>query len=176
MDFDRIFPFIIIMAIWLVSAIRKLLKAEDAEKAAPADQKPGLMKSLMQNLAALEEKGKQGEGLDMSNYFQPAPDARSEPHEKESIIEMAEVSQPQESTISRETPPISKPEELTRFRASTIRKKSIIVFILTTTWNISYTMLHHDKNRTTSTAGRSYFHPQLVSCFARSMVCPPVAC
>ena len=119
MDFDRIFPFII-MAIWLANVIRKLFKAEDPEKAAPADQKPGLMKSLMQNLAALEERGKQGEDLDISNHFQPAPEPRSDKPEKKSIIEMAEGSQQQESTISRETPPTSTPAV-----PSTIRKKSI---------------------------------------------------
>ena len=124
MDFDLIFPFII-MVIWLVGVFRKLFKAEDAEKTAAADQKPGLMKSLMQNLAALEERGKQGEALDISNHFQPAPEPRSDAHEKESIIEMAESSQQQESTISRETPPISPPAVLTKSRASTIRKKSM---------------------------------------------------
>ena len=54
MDFDRLFPLIIIFSIWLVSnVIRKISKA-DQQKPAPADQKPGLVKSLLQNLAALE--------------------------------------------------------------------------------------------------------------------------
>ena len=128
MDFDRLFPIIIIFSIWLVgNVIRKISKA-DQQKPGHADQKPGLMKILLQNLAALEERGKQGEDLDISNHFQPAPEPRSEEiHEKESIIEMAEGSQQQESTISRETPPISPTAVPTKSRPSTIRKKSMAI-------------------------------------------------
>ncbi len=92
MDFDRIFPLIIIMIVWGIGAVMRNLPKKDQQGPAPAKQPPGLFKILQQGLAALEEKSRTDQRLDLDGDLQPV--AVAEPakpvQRKLSLIDRAE--------------------------------------------------------------------------------------
>lgn len=124
MDLERLFPLIIIMIFWGVSnALRRISKASQKDQA-PTDQKPGLFKVLLQNLAAMEEANQDKEVRDLNEYLQPLSQPRAKEHEKESLIEIAEESLQQEAAIrGRETVSASSPAGATKPQPIIIRKK-----------------------------------------------------
>ena len=99
MDFDRIFPLIIIMIIWGIGAVMRNLPKKDQGDSAPVKQPPGLFKILQQGLAALEEKSRADQRLDLDGYLQPV--AVAEPakpvQRKLSLIDRAEAVEAPES-------------------------------------------------------------------------------
>lgn len=128
MDLERLFPLIIIMIFWGVSnALRRISKASQKDQA-PADQKPGLFKVLLQNLAAMEEANQGEEIRDLNEYLQPPSQPRANEHQKESLIEIAEHSLQQEPAISsreRETISAAPPAATTKPRPSILRRPSM---------------------------------------------------
>ncbi len=120
MDFERLFPLIIIMIIWGASkALRKIAKT-DQEKQAPAHQKPILVK-ILQQLAAFKEKGNDEE---FNEYFQPPSPPRADLHKKESLIEKTKDSLQQEPAITgRETVSVSPPTGVAKPRPTILRRK-----------------------------------------------------
>ena len=124
MDFEKLFPLIIIMIFWGVSnALRRISKASQKDQTA-ADQKPGLLKVLLQNLAAMEEANQGEEVQNLNEYLQPPSQPLVHEHEKESLIERAEESLQQEAAIrGRETISTSPPAGATKPQPIIIRKK-----------------------------------------------------
>jgi hypothetical protein len=86
MDFDRIFPLIIIMIVWGIGSVLRNLPKKDQQDSDPVKQRPGLLKILQQGFAALEEKSREDERLDLDGYLQP--------------IAVAETSKPVQSKLS----------------------------------------------------------------------------
>ncbi len=121
MDFDNIFP-IIILIIWGIGAVMRNLPKKDQEDSAPVEQSPGLFKILQRGLAALEEKSRADQRLDLDGHLQPV--AVAEPakpvQRKLSLIDRAEraagsesidisdkvdYKSPSPDTVSREAKP-----------------------------------------------------------------------
>ena len=91
MDFDSIFP-IIILIIWGIGAVMRNLPRKDQEDSAPVEQSPGLFKILQRGLAALEEKSRVDQRLDLDGHLQPVDVAEpAKPVQRKlSLIDRAE--------------------------------------------------------------------------------------
>ena len=124
MDFDRIFPLIIVMTIWGLSQVLGKFARKGQDPPGPDAQKTGLFNMLQNNLAALEEKSKAEEALDLDEYFQPPSQSRVDLQKMESLIERAEDALPQETAITgRETLSASPPAGVIKPRAAVLRIK-----------------------------------------------------
>ena len=123
MTFEGVLPFILLLIMWGASQILLKMSRTGQKKQAPADQKPGFFKVLQQQLADLEENGKDEE---FDEYFQPPTQPRADEREKKSLIDIAEASLQQESTITgKETVFFSPPTGVTKPRTTILRKKPL---------------------------------------------------
>jgi hypothetical protein len=115
MDLERIFTLIVILVIWVASnAIRKIARPEQKDQA-DTEQKPGFFEIIQQNFAALEERNKGEESVELDEYFQP----HTQPHhDPETLIEMAEDAMQQ-----REAVPAPAPPKAVKPQATIIQKK-----------------------------------------------------
>ena len=120
MDFEQIFPFIMLLIFWGASRILRKMGKTDQDKQAPARQKPVLVK-ILQQLAAFREKGYDEE---FNEYIQPSSQPRAAEHEKKSLIDTAKDSLLQEpATNGRETVSVSPPTVVTKPRPTILRRK-----------------------------------------------------
>jgi hypothetical protein len=123
MTFEGLLPFILLLIMWGASQILLKMSKTGQKKQAPADPKPGLFKVLQQQLADLEENGKDKK---FDEYFQPPSLPRADEREKESLIDIAKDSLQQEPTITgKETVSLSPPTWVTKPRTTILRKKSL---------------------------------------------------
>ncbi len=124
MDFEKIFPFIMLLIFWGASSILRKMGRPDQKKQDPADQKPGFFKILQQHLADLEEKGKKEKIIAHDEYFQTHHQARYAELETETLIELAEKSLQQEpATTGSKTVSVQAPTGVAKPRPTILQKK-----------------------------------------------------
>ncbi len=125
MTLEGLLPFILLLIMWGASQILLKIGKTNQRKQTSADKKPGFLKIMQQQLAALEEKDEDEEIPDLDEYFQPPSETPAEEHEKKSLIEMAQDSLQQEPTITgRETVSASPPAKVAKPRTTILRRKS----------------------------------------------------
>ena len=121
MTLEGLLPFILLLIMWGASQILLKMSKTGQKKQAPAAQKPGFFKVLQQQLADLEENGKDEE---FDEYLQPPPQPQADEHEKKSLIDIAQDSLQQEpTTTDRETVSVSPPTVVAKPRPTLLRKK-----------------------------------------------------
>jgi hypothetical protein len=126
MTLEGLLPFILLLIMWGASQILLKKGKTTQRKQAPADKKPGFLKIMQQQLAALEEKDEDEEIPDLDEYFQPPSQPRADKHKKESLIETAQDSLQQEpATTGRETVSVSPPTKVAKPRPTILRKKPL---------------------------------------------------
>jgi hypothetical protein len=127
MTFEGLLPFILLFVMWGASRILlKMAKTKQKEQAT-ADQKPGFFKILQQHLTDLEKKGINEEINDLDEYLQPPSQLRADELEKESQVEIEDISLQQEPPITgRETVSVSLPiRVVAQPRPTILRKKPL---------------------------------------------------
>jgi len=126
MTFEGLLPFILLFVMWGASRILLKMAKTNQKKQATADQKPGFLKILQQHLADLEEKGINEEINDLDEYFQPPSKLRADELEKESQVEIEDISLQQEPGITDwETVSGSTPARVAKPRPTILRKKPL---------------------------------------------------
>jgi len=126
MTFEGILPFILLFIMWGASRILLKMGKTDQRKQTSADKKPGFLKIMQQQLAALEEKDEDEKTPDLDEYFQTISQPEIDEDEEEFLANMEEVSQQQESAITgKETVPVSPPNVVIKPRAAILRKKPL---------------------------------------------------
>jgi hypothetical protein len=126
MTLEGLLPFILLLIMWGASQILLKIGKTNQRKQTPADKKPGFLKIMQQQLAALEEKDEDEEIPNLDEYFQPPSQLRADKHEKESLIETAQDSLQQEPAITaRETISVSLPTGVAKPRPTILRKKPL---------------------------------------------------
>jgi len=126
MTFEGLLPFILLFVMW--GASRILLKmAKTNQKEQATAQKPGFLKMLQKHLATLEEQGKDEENIDSEEYFQPPSQLQADELEKESQVEIEDISLQQEPPrTDRETVSVSLPTRVVaKPRPTILRKKPL---------------------------------------------------
>jgi len=126
MTFEGLLPFILLFIMWGASRILLKMGKTDQRKQTSADKKPGFLKIMQQQLAALEEKDEDAESNDLDEYFQTISQPEIDEDEEEFLANMEEVSQQQEPAITgRETVPVSPPAGVAKPRTTTLRKRPL---------------------------------------------------
>ena len=126
MTLEGILPFILLLIMWGASKILLKTGKTNQRKQTSADKKPGFLKIMQQQLAALEEKDEDAESNDLDEYFQTISQPEIDEDEEEFLANMEEVSQQQESAITgKETVPVSPPNVVIKPRAAILRKKPL---------------------------------------------------
>jgi len=126
MTLEGLLPFILLLIMWGASQILLKIGRTNQRKQTSADKKPGFLKIMQQQLAALEEKDEDAESNDLDEYFQTISQPEIDEDEEEFLANMEEVSQQQESAITgKETVPVSPPNVVIKPRAAILRKKPL---------------------------------------------------
>ena len=121
MDFEKILPFILLLIMWGAGRILNRMGKSNQKEQAPAERKPVLVK-ILQQLAALKENGTHEE---FDEYYQPPSPPPAEKHEKESLIETAKDSLPQETVITGRAKVSVPPTGVAEPRPTILCKKSM---------------------------------------------------
>jgi hypothetical protein len=77
MDFDQLITLIIVLVLWVVSAVFQKANRPDQKKRGAADRKPGFFETLQQKLAAMQEEARNREVRDLDAFLQPPREGES---------------------------------------------------------------------------------------------------
>ncbi|MBU0484700.1 MAG: hypothetical protein KKB30_09325 [Proteobacteria bacterium] len=91
MDFDKLFPIIIIMIIWGINAAIRKSPKDDQVEPSPAGQIPSLLKVLREGIAVQEEKKQRAKVINLDEYIKPVSAVKQPEMEKKSELLVARV-------------------------------------------------------------------------------------